>query len=137
MSDIQIIQTALGKAARRRRWARALRGLWHGLLVGAVISLLVVAAFHILPLPVWTVFAAAFVPLPCMLLGLVLGGWRKLPLSEVARWLDGRRHLQERLSTALEVASGPDTRWRELVLTDAVEHTKEIDPRQLVPFHLP
>src|SRR5262249_32301587 len=28
MSELQTIETALGKAASRRRWARALRGLW-------------------------------------------------------------------------------------------------------------
>ena len=30
MSELQIIESALQQAARRRRWARALRGLWRG-----------------------------------------------------------------------------------------------------------
>jgi uncharacterized protein with von Willebrand factor type A (vWA) domain len=56
----------------------------------------------------------------------------------VARWVDGHQHLQERLSTALEVAGGPEIgRWRELVLTDAVEHVRGLDLRRLVPFRLP
>jgi len=38
----------------------------------------------------------------------------------------------------LEVAGGPEIgRWRELVLTDAVEHVQGLDLRRLVPFRLP
>ena len=138
MSELQIIESALQQAARRRRWARALRGLWYGLLVGSVVSLLLVGAWHLLPLPIWTLGVAALVPFPCALTGMVIGGWRKPALPEVARWVDGRQHLKERLSTALEVAADPDGgTWRDLVVTDAAQHVKELDPRRLVPFRLP
>ena len=120
MSELQIIESALEQASRRRRWARALRGLWYGLLVGAVLSLVLISVWHLVPLPLWTLTAAALVPLLCALGGMIVGGWHKTPLSEVARWLDGRQHLQERLSTALEFAGeeGVGT-WRDLVVTDA------------------
>jgi len=73
-----------------------------------------------------------------MVVGLVLGGWRKVPLKQVARWLDIRQDLQERLSTALEVASENDTgMWRDLVVADAAGRARELDPRRLVPFNLP
>ena len=138
MSELQIIESALQQAARRRRWARALRGLWYGLLVGSVSSLLAVGAWHLLPLPMWTLMLAALVPFPCALVGLAIGGWRKTALPEVARWIDGRQHLQERLSTALEVAADPNGgTWRDLVVTDAVRHVKDLDPRRLVQFRLP
>lgn len=138
MSELQVIQSALERAAKRRRWARALRGFWHGLLVGAVISLLLLGLYHLLPLPLWTLTAAAVAPFPCMIGGLLLGGWRKPELPEVARWVDGRRRLQERLSTALEVSQEPNAgTWRDLVLNDAAAHAKNLDPRQLLPFHLP
>ena len=138
MSELQIIEAALQEAARRRRWARALRGLWRGLLVGAVLSLLVIGAWHLLPLPLWTLTAAALAPFPCALVGMIIGGWHRTPLPEVARWVDGRQHLQERLSTALEVAGEQGAgRWRDLVLTDAAEHVKGLDLRRLVPFRLP
>ena len=138
MSELQIIESALEQTARRRRWARALRGLWQGLLVGAVLALLLISAWHVLPLPLWTLTLAALVPFPCALAGLIIGGWRKPVLNEVARWVDGRQHLQERLSTALEVASGPEAgAWRDLVVTDAAEHVRGVDLRRLVPFHLP
>ena len=138
MSELQIIHSALEGAAGRRRWAQALRGLWRGLLVGAVLSLLLAGAYHLLPLPVWTLLLAALIPIPCLLIGLVLGGWRTIPLPQVARWLDGRQHLQERLSTALEVSSEPTAgTWRDLVVADAAGRAKELDPRRLVPFNLP
>ena len=137
MSELQIIESALEQAARRRRWARALRGLWQGLLAGAVLSLLLIGAWHLLPLPLWTLTVATVAPFLCALAGLVIGGWRKPVLNEVARWVDGRQHLQERLSTALEVASAKEgSSWRDLVVTDAVNHVKGLDLRRMVPFRL-
>ena len=137
MSELQIIESALEQAARRRRWARALRGLWQGLLVGAVLSLLLIGAWHLLPLPLWTLTIATVAPFLCALAGLIIGGWRKPVLNEVARWVDGRQHLQERLSTALEVASAKEgSSWRDLVVTDAVNHVKGLDLRRMVPFRL-
>jgi uncharacterized protein with von Willebrand factor type A (vWA) domain len=138
MSELQIIETALQQAGSRCRWARALRGLWQGVLAGSVVSLLLVGTWHLLPLPVWTLTVAALVPFPCALAGMIVAGWRKATLPEVARWVDGRQHLQERLSTALEVADNPDAgTWRDLVVTDAAQRAKELDVRRMVPFRLP
>src|SRR6266567_8434683 len=138
MSELQVIESALERAARRRRSERALRGLWIGLLIGTVISLLMAGAYHLLPLPLWLPIAAALVPFPCLAAGLIIGGWHKPALAQVARWVDGKQHLQERLSTALEVASAPEAgRWRDLLVTDAAGHAKELDARRLMPFSLP
>ena len=138
MSELQVIETALRNAGRRRRSARALRGLWQGLLVGAILSLVLSGVYHLRDLPLWTLMASALIPVLCALVGLVLGGWRKPAMNQVARWVDGRQHLQERLSTALEVASKSDTgTWGELVVSDAAAHAKEIDTRRLLPFNLP
>jgi hypothetical protein len=137
MSELQVIQSALHRAAGRRRWARALRGLWLGLLLGAILSVLVLGAYHLFPLPLWTLVAAALVPFPCLFIGLILAGWRKPALAQVARWVDDRQQLKERVSTALEVSvqQTPDA-WRDLVLTDAAEHVKGLDPRRLIPYRL-
>lgn len=138
MSELQAIHAALERAVRRRRWARALRGLWQGLLAGAVVALLLVAAYRVYPLPLWTLSLAAWVALPFAALGLAWGGWRKPGLAETARWVDLRQRLQERLSTALEVSSEPRAgAWRDLVMSDAARHAKDLDPRGLLPFHLP
>jgi hypothetical protein len=138
MSEFQVIQTTLERAVMRRRWARALRGLWVGLLVGASLTLLILGIHHLVPLPLGMVTFAALIPLPCMALGLIVGGWRKPDLKQAARWLDGRQHLQERLSTALEVSSqGEAGSWRDLIVADAARHASKLDPRELLPFHLP
>src|ERR1044071_4045534 len=123
MSEFQVIQTTLQRAVLRRRWARALKGVWVGLLLGAVLTLLIIGIHHLLPLPLGLVSWAGFIPLPCMAIGFIAGGWRKPDLKQAARWLDGRQHLQERLSTALEVAGAEQTgSWRDLVVADAAHH---------------
>jgi len=144
MSDLQIIESTLGRAARRRRWDRAFRGLWQGMLVGAIIALAAVGAYKLFPIPVTAVYGAAVAAALAVLAGLIIGGWRRTPLAEIARWVDGKQHLQERLSTALEVARTSETtgnaasgNWRELIVTDAMTHVKDLDPRKLVQFKLP
>ena len=138
MSDLQLIEATLERAARRRRKERAFRGLCQGLLVGASIWLLTLAVYKLAPIPFWILRAAGLVGLGAALTGLIIGGWRKNSLNETARWVDGQQHLQERLSTALELAKGPGAEtWRELLVTDAAAHVKELDPRRLVQFRLP
>jgi hypothetical protein len=111
--------------------------LWQGLLVGSVLALLLAGAYRVFPLPLWTLIAAGLAPFPFMLAGLIIGGWSRTRLNDVARWVDGRQHLQERLSTALEVASKPVAgTWRDLLVADAARHAKTMDPRRLVPFSL-
>jgi hypothetical protein len=137
MSELQVIESALQGAAQRCRLARALRGLWGGLLVGGLLTLLVIGLWHLVPLPLWLLALAAFVPFPFALAGMIITGWRKPALPDIARWVDGRQHLQERLSTALEVAAAPEaSAWRDLVVTDAAEHARDLDPRRLVPLRL-
>lgn len=138
MSELQIIQGTLEHAARRRRWARALRGLWLGLFAGSILWLLALACFKLLPLPPAFLLWSGLAALMGALVGFVAGGWRRLQLAETARWVDVRQNLKERMSTALEFAGDEQSgTWRDLVLSDAVSHAQEIEPRKLVPFHLP
>lgn len=138
MSDLQMIEATLQRAARRRRSERAFRGLWQGLLVGAIIWLLTLSIYKLAPIPSWSLSAAGIVAACCALIGFIIGGWRKSSLDQTARWVDGKQKLQERLSTALEMSKhdGQET-WRELLVTDAASHLKELDPRKLVQFRLP
>src|SRR2546423_9636579 len=138
MSEIQIVEAALERAAKRRRLAQALTGLWYGLLVGAVIALVVTGIYHLREIPFRWVIAAALAPLPLMLLGSIFTGWRRPALSEVARWVDSKRNLKERVSTALEVAGDENGgKWRDLVVTDAATHIKDLNVRQIMPISLP
>ncbi|HXC97931.1 MAG TPA: hypothetical protein VN048_01230 [Verrucomicrobiae bacterium] len=137
MGDLQLIEQTLMAAARRRRRERAVRGLWQGMFIGAIIVFLTVAAYKLLPLPSWSIQAAAVMGVVSAIVGMIIGGWRQDSLSETARWVDGRQHLQERLSTALELAKSPGPEsWRELLVTDAAAHLKDLDPRRLVRFRL-
>ena len=138
MSELDSIRAVLEQAARRQRLSHALRGLWRGLLVGALCALAVLTIYHLVDLGLWVLATAAVLPVLGMLAGFVFGGWRRQDLTQVARWVDGRRNLKERLSTALEVSRADERDpWRELVLSDAAEHLKGIDARQLLPLHLP
>src|SRR5258708_29892303 len=126
MGDLQFIESTLERAAQRRRNERAFRGLWQGLVVGAVIWLLALATYKLLPIAFWTLGAAAGGGLLSALVGLIIGGWRKISVQETARWVDGRQHLQERLSTALEISQGTTSEtWRELPVIDAACHVQE------------
>ncbi|PWU15847.1 MAG: hypothetical protein C5B50_14825 [Verrucomicrobia bacterium] len=125
--------------------------MWKGLLFGALAALLMAGAFHLWPLPLWVPVAALVAPFVAMAFGLIVGGWRKPSLKEVARWVDNKQQLKERLSTALEIAAeeaGPasgahgqavraPSGWSDLVVTDAAAHSKALDPRKLLPLSLP
>ncbi len=138
MSELQVIEATLERAARRRRWARALHGLWLGLLVGGAVWLTALCVYKLRPIPVSSLLWAAGIALGCPLGGFIIAGWRKSPLPETARWVDVKQNLKERLSTALEVAAEPNgSTWEQLVVADAAAHLKEIDPRRLVRFALP
>ncbi len=138
MSELQIIETTLHRAAQRRRLARALRGMWVGLFTGSLLWLMALAVYKLAPIPVTSLWWTGAVALVCPWFGFLIGGWHKPSLPGTARWLDVQQNLKERLSTALEVgATGNDSSWGQLVVHDAAAHAGEIDPRRLVRFHLP
>ena len=139
MSELQVIQGVLVQTARRRRVARALRGLWLGLLVGALVWLVTLIFYKFLPLPNWLLITAGLAVPTAILLGAILGGWRSVSLPETARWVDLERQLKERLSTALEASTTGKLpgQWQALVVRDAANHARDLDPRSLLPFHLP
>jgi hypothetical protein len=138
MSELRVIETTLEQAAKRRRWQRAWRGLWQGLLVGGVVWLLALGTYKAFPIPLLVLTVGGVASLASVLLGFLIG-WSHAPtIAETARWVDSQRHLQERLSTALEVAALPTTgHWQQLVLHDAAKHAQQLDARQLLPFRVP
>src|SRR5712692_9291045 len=138
MNEFQVIESALKGAARRRRLERAWRGFWQGLLAGGLIWLLTIAAYKIFPLPAGALLAGGIAAAVVALAGLILAAGRKILLPETARWVDARKQLQERLSTALELAAAPGVgEWKDLLVRDAARHAKDLDARQLLPFRLP
>jgi len=138
MSEIQIIQTTLERTARRRRLQSAWRGLWHGLFAGGALWLTILGLYKLAPVPEQSLTLGGLAALACLPIGFLAGWWRKPSIVEMARWVDGKQHFQERLSTALEVAGQEKAgRWRDLVLNDAAGRAREFDFRKSLPYHLP
>lgn len=138
MSELQVIKSALTQAARRRRWQQALNGCGWGMLAGGVLVLLTLILFKVLPLPAWCVPAAGITAGILALAGLLHGAWRGVSLLETARWVDERKGLKERLSTAMEMEGvrAPED-WKHLVLSDAARHAQTLNVRQLLPVGFP
>src|SRR2546423_1658069 len=84
MSELQLIETALKRAARRRRWERAWRGVWQGLLVGGLFWLLAEGVHKVIPTPFWWRAAAGAAGGALVLIALFLAIWRKTSLVETA-----------------------------------------------------
>jgi hypothetical protein len=138
MSELELIQSTVAATSRRRRWQNAWHGLWTALFIGSCSWLLALLLYKILPLPDIILSLTGLLALLAVPFGFILGGLRRPPMPETARWLDSKLHLQERLGTALELAS-VDTcgRWRDLVLTDAASHARSFDLRATLPHQLP
>src|SRR3954468_11123830 len=138
MSDLQIIESTLAKTAQRKRLDSALRRLWQGLLWGAAAWVVLLAVYKLAPirreigLYSWMVLpTAAF-------FGFLFGWLRPVTLSEAARWIDNQKHLQERLSTALEISrSAQNEDWKKLVVSDAAKAVTSVNPKELLPFKFP
>jgi hypothetical protein len=138
MSELQVIESALSRTARRSRIIGAWNGFWRALLAAALLFLLALLAYKFLPLSPTVVFATAAVAGGLVLAGTIAGAWRKWTLLDAARWVDQKQRLKERLSTALEVSSAnAPAEWKQLVLADAAAHAREVDARRLLPFGLP
>lgn len=140
MSELTQIQAALRHAAVRRRLDRALHGLWRGLLAGSVVWLVGLGLNKVLPLPEEVAGWGWLASLLGAAAGAAIGGWRPVSLPVAARLLEDRQALQQRLSTALEIADRPDHRdspWTRLVLAEAASCVRNVDPRRLLPLHLP
>jgi hypothetical protein len=138
MSDFDAIQSVLIRAASRRRWERAWNGLWQGLFLGAAIWLAALVTYKLFPVSAIVPNAAGILAGLCILAGFVRGWVRRSTLGQTARCLDERQNLQERLSTALELApTGQVEGWRALLMSDAAKFAGKLDPRKIFPYRLP
>jgi hypothetical protein len=138
MSELEIIESTLHRAARRRRLQRGLNGLALGLFAGAIALLVTMAVHKLLPIQAQIVTIVAITSAGMALAGFVVGSYRKSSQMETARWVDERKQFKERLSTALEVsASETASEWKELLLADAARHAQSLDPRQLCSVRMP
>src|SRR5262245_40850654 len=98
MSEIQVIESAVTRTARRRRFQRAWTGFWLGLFAGACLWLTALALYKLAPVPEWILPAAGAVAVALCPIGFLIGFGRRASLAETARWVDHQQHFQERLS---------------------------------------
>lgn len=137
MSDFQVIESALKATSARHRLQRAWAALWKGLLAGGLVWLLVFTLYKLRPIPVVSLTAAGIAAGVIVLVFLAVAFLRRESLLEAARWLDEKQKLQQRLSTALEVAGKPESEWKRLIVSDAAGHVRGVDPRRLAPLRWP
>lgn len=136
------LNRVLTAATWRWRWRAALRFTARTLVGGLLLTLLLILMGRFYPLT-W--------PLLLLLLGLGLTGvalavtlayalLRPYPPHLVARDLDRRLRLDERLTTALDLAGRPGQTPAAIIaaqLADTVTHLAEVDPAQAVPLRWP
>src|SRR5688500_11481378 len=116
MNELETIRQVLAKTARRRRLAHALTGLWKGALVGAILLLLTFATYKLAPIPAQALAGVGGAALLAAIVGFLVGWARPVSLMDTARWVDGKKRFQERLSTALEVSeTNMDAKWKNLI----------------------
>src|SRR4051812_9192860 len=138
MNSLQVIEATLKRTARRIRLERMWHGLWRGLLLGGGVWLIAFALYKLAPVPVAALYASAAGALLIPIVWAVACGCRKMSLFQTARFVDSRKELKERLSTALEMSATPaDSAWKELIVSDAAQHVKDVDARKLLPLTLP
>ena len=138
MSELQAIEAALVRAVRRRRLQRAWVNLWRGVFIGALVWLIALVAYKLAPVPANILPIAGIAAGACAIFGFLYGWFHKPTIQQTARWLDEKQNLQQRLSTALEMAGeNKNENWRQLLISDAAKFVSKLDPRKLVPMKLP
>ena len=126
------------ETARRLRLRRGWETAWTGALWGLGALVLLVGAHKILPLPREIVVWGTTLPGIATALGFLWGWSRQVDPAVAARWLDAQLGLQERIGTALEITPGtPEGGWQRLVIEDAAARCERVEPRHLIPLHVP
>ncbi|MBL9134695.1 MAG: hypothetical protein JNK85_02455 [Verrucomicrobiales bacterium] len=138
MNELSVLRHAVRRTGSRRRLELGLLGLWNGLAVGTLIWLGVVALHKIAPIPpewpefgwVLCLFGAAA--------GFAWGARHPVPDLLAARLLESRQPLQQRLSTALQIADrSPQHAWVPLLVADASRSLQGFDLARVLPLRLP
>lgn len=138
MTEYDKLVARLDRTGWRRRLQRAWRLFWTGLVVGGGLWLAALVAYKLLPLPMTTLAVGGVLGVAAPLAAFLIGLWRREHRVQTALWLDRNQHLEERVSSAVEVGSEVKYgRWRELVVEDANSHLENLDVRRVLPWRLP
>ena len=139
MKELQPIEDLLRRTALRRRLARGVRLSGKGLLFGLSLGLAASLLHKLLPVPAPTAAFLAVSAAAAWTAGFLRGFLPDAGLLPTAQWLDDAARLDERLSTALELAGLPDAspEWRERIVAEAVRVGTSVDPARVVAFRAP
>ena len=134
------LQEIFSEWLARYRLGRALRFAGHGLALGAGFTLLLGAALTggRLILPLELAWLGGVCLLTGALLGLLAGLLWPLPGRPLARRFDRQFGLQERISTALELAENPGaSSLSSIQLDDALAYARQVEIARVLPLRLP
>jgi hypothetical protein len=136
MSELERIETVLGKTARQRRWFRAWNGLFMGLFVAAFLWLLATVSFKLLPIP-FGIFGGLWpIALVAVLGGFIWGGRKKDSALVTAQWVDQQLGLKEKLSAAVEFSQS-SSRWGDALVRDGLKCIEQVKSEKLLRYQLP
>jgi hypothetical protein len=130
------LETLVRRVAAQVRWRRAeyyaVRGLFYGALLGALLLVLKSVLGR------WTVLEAGACVLLGVLAGAAWGAAKRVRLDDAARLADRYYGLQDRVATALEWTTRPDrTALVDALVADATARVAELSPRQVVERRWP
>ena len=138
MEPIQAIEAALIRVAQRQQLAKAFQGVASGLLLGSGGVVLLECLHKLAPIPPLSRATEVITVICFCLVGGTLKGLKRPDLGQVARWVDEKLDLQERLTAAWELRStGVTGEWQSLVTRDAATHAASLNANTLVPYHSP
>lgn len=125
------LESRLERFKRRVRWLHVWRGLAYGALAGAGVSLVfaLLDYFRVRYFDwQWLVFPVA----AGLVVGALLGWFRRVPTSAIADSIDRRASLKNRLGTANEHPAG----FGEEVEADALAHLADVRPSAVFPVRI-
>ncbi|MCC7377642.1 MAG: hypothetical protein IT581_23475 [Verrucomicrobiales bacterium] len=138
MNELSALRHVVHRTAARRRLELGLAGLWNGLAAGTLTWLAVLALHKVAPIPDALAEFGWFLPLAAALAGFAWAARRRVPEGLAARLLESRHPLQQRVSTALQVADrAPNDPWAPLVIADAAKSVQGLEIHRVLPLRLP
>ena len=139
MNSEEILHQTARVLARRARWVRRRALLLQALFIGLCLCLGVAIFYRFVPLPIGRLVEVNLACMAlCMLVAVVIGlRSRAEPMALLIR-ADRALRLKERLSTAYELATSPNSHpLRALVLQEAARVARSVNPFRVIPATTP
>jgi hypothetical protein len=139
MNSEEILHQTARVLARRARWVRRRALLLQALFIGLCLCLGVAIFYRFVPLPIGRLVEINLACMAlCVLVAVVIGlRSRAEPMALLIR-ADRALRLKERLSTAYELATSPNSHpFRAIVLQEAARVARSVNPFRVIPATTP